>query len=52
MWQGGRIGISWQIGTKEFFVGVSMQTIEIERVIKIKKSVFKLHKGSGRVFDL
>jgi len=52
MGQGGRIGISWQIGTKEFFVGVSMQTIEIERVIKIKKSVFKLHKGSGRVFDL
>lgn len=48
----GRFGISWQIGNKEFFVGVSMQTVEIDRVVKIKTSNFKLHSGSGRVLDL
>jgi len=52
MGQGGRIGISWQVGNKEFFLGGSMQTIEVERVIKIKNSVFKLHDGKSRVVDL
>lgn len=52
MGAGGRIGISWQLGNKEFFVGVSMQTIEIERLIKIKTSRFKVHSGSGRVLNL
>jgi hypothetical protein len=49
---GGRIGISWQVGNKEFFLGGSMQTIEVERVIKIKNSNFKLHQGESRVVDL
>lgn len=48
----GRFGISWQVGNKEFFLGVSMQTIEVERTIKIKNSTFKLHKGEMRVMDL
>lgn len=50
--KGGRFGISWQVANKEFFIGVSMQTIEIERVIKVKSSVLKLHQGEGRVVDL
>jgi hypothetical protein len=52
MGQGGRIGIAWQIGNKEFFLGGSMNVIEIERTIKIKNSVFKVHRGKTRVLDL
>ncbi len=48
----GRFGISWQWRNKEFFIGVSMQTIEVERIVKIKTSKFKLHQGEGRVLDL
>lgn len=48
----GKFGFSFSIGKKEFFVGVAVANIEVEKVVKRKKQKVFLQEGSGRVFNL
>jgi hypothetical protein len=48
----GKFGLSFSVGKKEFFIGVAVANIEVERVIKRKKQKVITHEGIGRIVDL